>query len=110
MFEENSQQLKIPCKVYKRIVRESFAQNERYVTMLAQAIQDTDFEKMQFAAHTLKGAYSNLRIQSVAQPAEEIDTIARSQSQGDGLNDLFMQMQQALNELKEALDATGVDE
>ncbi len=90
----------ISSDAYKRIVQKSCAQNEEQMSSLEKAIEQGDYEKIQFAAHALKGAYGNLRLGEIAQPVTEIDALARAEGDIETMKPLFVQMKKAMEELK----------
>jgi HPt (histidine-containing phosphotransfer) domain-containing protein len=71
-------ELGIPGELYDDLVRGFIRQSEGVIADLAKAFQDKDFEKISRAAHFIKGASGNLRIDGIYVNTKELEASAKS--------------------------------
>ncbi|MCK5216056.1 MAG: Hpt domain-containing protein [Candidatus Omnitrophica bacterium] len=89
-FEKNCQSLSISLNIYLRIMNKAVEQTHNDFLELNAALKESDYEKMRYVSHRLKGDYDNLRITEIAAMAKEINDIAKTNQDKDKIEDLFL--------------------
>lgn len=73
------------------------------VTMISEGLQNTDFEKMERAAHALKGSAGNLGARLLQGSCEKMQTATRHKQLAE-VRELTAQVQQNFVEARKALE------
>lgn len=71
-------ELGIPEALYDELVKGFVSQSEGVVLDLEKALSEKDYVKVSRAAHFVKGASGNLRIEEIYVTAKELETVAKT--------------------------------
>ncbi|MCA9401072.1 MAG: Hpt domain-containing protein [Candidatus Omnitrophica bacterium] len=79
-ISKNADELMLPPEVYISILNTSIEEGDRDQEALEQAFSSENIDEIQSLSHRLKGALGNLRLTSVAQPAVELNDLAKQKA------------------------------
>lgn len=88
-LKENGGLLGIAEDVYLRILRTSMPQFREDLATIDAALKEGSCANIQPAAHRLKGAFGNLRLEELRLAAETIDLLAREQDSPENIRPYF---------------------
>ncbi len=100
LVEENSAALGIPKEIYLKILTTSMVECATDIDALEKALIDNDYPSIQPLAHKLKGVLFNIKLDSIAVPAQEIDKIAKEQGSIDSIKEQFATLKSSFQALK----------
>lgn len=97
-----SANLHIPQDIFERIVKNSFTPTEKDIVDLTAAVASGDYDTIHRIAHRLKGTYSNLRINPLAELAKQMNDLSQAKQNKEQIGQLLAQFKSLFEELKKA--------
>ncbi len=101
-MEKTSRELGIPISAYKKIAVDFLADRDNYINGLSSSLDPVNLQELYQAAHRLKGAAANLRMKTLSDLAEKIETAARD-GEAENYDYLVSRIRSEFDALREKL-------
>ncbi len=99
-----SKDMSLPPDVYRTILISSIKPAQEDLSHLDQALQDQNWDTIQMISHRLKGTYSNLRLNDLADLAEQMNDLSRSRKDITEVINLSLKFNNIFVSLRKALE------
>jgi HPt (histidine-containing phosphotransfer) domain-containing protein len=100
MIEENSRAMQIPTHIYVKVATLAFMECLRDMDVLEKAVVDLDVKTIQFISHRMKGTLGNVRLDTYAGLAAQVNDAVKKGESIDNIRELFVQFKVAFETMK----------